>query len=382
MGNNTFTGNYSDGAALTKAMLDTAYQSLQPDISNTSLMTIGSSSGQVLTSNGSGSAASFQDLPEETQGIFALKNYSLKATVATGVMTITLNTQAGTTPDSTNPIVFNYSSNGATSATYTTVNVTGATTFTLTASATLGISSTITNRVFVYGYYSTGASAVKLAVGLRNDFDTGTPVTTVAMAASADSINVLYASASLTVVPRLLGYIDAAHNSGFLWQTPSKVNLVNGQLDNFETGRRTASSTSNTKFGQTVLSASCGAFSTGSTTYQSVTNLSVTLVNTGRPVRICLVSDGSTDDSHFLQAKVSASTSYAQLRIRKNGTTTIGTCRFGDSSTGLGEFRFPAFCEAFDFGGAGSNVYSVELLTTDTSNVVYVNYVKLLAYEI
>jgi len=223
---NTFTGNYADGAALTKAMLDTAYQTLQLDVANTALTTTGSTTGQALISNGSGIAASFQTIPDP-QGPFSLRNYGLKATVASGIMTVTLTTKAGTAPSASDLVNFNYSTAGTTSATYATVNVASATTVALNASASLGFNTTSTVRIFIYGYYNTAASAVKLAIAGRPDLDRGEIITTVALSASADSGAVLYATAALSVAPRLLGWAESAHNSGGSWQTPSRVTVNN-----------------------------------------------------------------------------------------------------------------------------------------------------------
>lgn len=223
---NTYTKGYSDGNALTEAMLDNAYQTLQLDIANAALTTTGSTSGQVMTSNGSGIAPSFQTIPDP-QGPFALRNYGLKATVATGVMTISLKTKALTNPSATDIVDFNYSTNGTTSASYTSVQVTAATTLAINSSANLGFASTATCRIYVYGYYNTVTTSVKLAVATRDDLDNGAGVAMTAISASADSGNILYATAALTVVPRLLGWIDSAHSSAGAWQTPTKVNINN-----------------------------------------------------------------------------------------------------------------------------------------------------------
>lgn len=56
-------------------------------------------------------------------------------------------------------------------------------------------------------------------------------------------------------------------------------------------------SVTNIKLGDAniVESAGCGNFTTTSATYVDVTNLSVTITTTGRPVLVCLTSDGSGD---------------------------------------------------------------------------------------
>lgn len=228
MGDNTYTKGYADGAALTESELDTAYKSLKLDISNTTTLTSGSTSGQFLQSNGSGIAASFGSVPDPL-GPFALRNYGLSTSTSAGALTISLKTKALSDPSTNDAVDVTYSTNGTTSATYSAVQVTSALSLTITASATLGFQGTATNRVFVYAYYNTATTSVKLAVSARADLDSGNKSTTVAMAASADSQSALYATAVLSVAPRLLGYVESALNASSQWQSATKVNVSNNQ---------------------------------------------------------------------------------------------------------------------------------------------------------
>lgn len=362
---NTFTKGYDDGAALTESQLDTGFQTLQLDIANTALMTTGSSEGQALISNGSAVAASFQTIPDP-QGPFALRNYGLKATVATGVMTISLTTKAGTAPSGTDKVDFNYSTNGTTSATYSSVQVSAATTFTLNASATLGYTATSTSRIHVYGYYNTVTGSVKLAVSAQASLDIGAPVTTTAVSASADSMGALYASAALTVVPRLLGWINAAHTSAGLWQTPSKVNITN------QAGRNV------------VISSSSGSFSTTSSAATDVTNLSVSIATTGRPVWIGMISDGSGFDSYFGVSTTSAiSVTLRMQLVRDSSAIGYFSATHGNHSSFVTSVTFPSSAFAYiDSPAAGSYTYKVQFAGLSGSVTRRVEKCKLVAYEL
>lgn len=299
---NTFTGNYADGAALTKAMLDTAYQTLQLDIANTALTTTGSTTGQALISNGSGTAASFQTIPDP-QGPFSLRNYGLKATAASGVLTVSLKSKALTDPTANDLVNFNYSTSGTTSSSYTSVNVTAATSLAINSSASLGYTSTSTSRIFVYGYYNTATANVKLAVSARGDLDVGSAVTTTAISSSADSPGVLYASASLSITPRLLGFVEAAHNSAGAWQTPTKVNVTNNKQQGL------------------AISSSSATFTLNTTSTQ-VTNLSISWTATGRPVKLQLIpAEGSLGTNGVLYlAPTTSSTVTANLLFKRDST--------------------------------------------------------------
>lgn len=385
MASNTFTKGYSDGAGLTEAMLDTAYQTLQQDISNTALMTTGSASGQALVSNGSGIAASFQTI-SDPQGPFALRNYGLKATVATGVMTISLKTKALATPTGTDIVDFNYSTNGTTSASYNSVQITAATTLPLNASATLGGVGTSTQNIYVFGYYNTSTASVKLAVSRSNNFDNGTPVTLTALSSSSDVAGTLYATAALTVMPRLLGTIVAAQSSAGAWQTPTKVNITNNAASSpFELNR--TRTTSSARIGQVVISASSGSFSTTNSASTDVTNLSVNLTTTGRPVRVELVACTSTGTSYvgsFVTGTIGTSWG-STLRIVR-GTSTIGLAAIGHTintaaSVTNPSLKVPPSFTCVDAPASGTYTYKLQAQKGSATGV-QVQDCKLVAYEI
>jgi len=365
MANNTFTKTYADGAALTAAMLDTAVQTLQLDISNTAVATTGSTSGQGLLSNGSGIAASFQSIPDP-QGPSALRNYGLKATVASGVMVVTLTTKAGSAPTSSDKVDFNYSTNGTTSASYTSIQVSGSTTISLNASASLGYTPTSTTRVYVYAYYNTAAAAVKLALSARSDFDFGGSVITTAVTAAADSHSVLYSTAAVTVVPRLMGYVDVAHNSTGSWQTPSKVNITQNE-------------TSNSGY---YIAADTGFTSTTSTSFIAVPNQSLTVIAKGGPVEITMIGVDpitSLGNASVWNLTVNSTdlTHSGYIQISRGGTAlTIYELKTGNTSAinALSLKVPPGVIFYVDFPPPGSHVYTLEyrVASGDKLNAEYI----------
>lgn len=383
MASNTYTKNYADGSALTEAKLDTAYQTLQLDISNTALATTGSTTGQALISNGSGVAASFQTLSDPL-GPFALRNYGLKATVATGVMTVSLKTKALATPSGTDIVDFTYSTNGTTSASYSAVQIAQATTIAVNASASLGFAATSATRVFVYGYYSSAAAAVKLAVSLNAYLDNGAAVTTVAISASSDNSTSIYASAALTVVPRLLGWVQAAHNSAGAWQTPTKVDIT--QHGDFIASGRIGSQTATMGVGGVALSGNSGIYQSTSTSYADITNLSVTLTTTGRPVLISLVSSNTASTSTLGQTNVgcswsSSTLSAGQLKLLR-GTSTIGLWSIVQNSSASRDGLLPSIIQIDAPNNAGSYTYKLQGRVVGGPGTLNVIQCKLTALEI
>jgi hypothetical protein len=102
-------------------------------------------------------------------------------------------------------------------------------------------------------------------------------------------------------MPRLLGSIQVAHNTGGLWQTPSKVNLLNlpavadantANAIATSTTRATGTGTTTLAVRSVAISNSCGSFvgTNNINAYESVTNLSVSLTTSGRPVVLLITS--------------------------------------------------------------------------------------------
>lgn len=101
------------------------------------------------------------------------------------------------------------------------------------------------------------------------------------------------------------------------------------------------------------VSASSGAFTTSSTAYVDVTNLSVTVAATGRPVLLLLQSDGTADS-----AEVGAGGNFDfDVRILLDGITTVAEWRYFDSASGRRWASFPSHVHA---PAAGNRTYKVQ----------------------
>jgi hypothetical protein len=142
----------------------------------------------------------------------------------------------------------------------------------------------------------------------------------------------------------------------------------------------TRSTGTSVAIGGVAISASCGIANYNSTTPVNVSNLSVTLVTTGRPVFIGLISDGATGltgttgGGGSLQTAASAAT--GDIIFLRNGTAFVSM-----------ESNFVAFSGitsssyyTIDPIGAGTYIYSVQIRTTGGLIGVYSS--KLIAYEL
>lgn len=119
-------------------------------------------------------------------------------------------------------------------------------------------------------------------------------------------------------------------------------------------------------------SSSCGAFSTGSTSFVGVTNLSSSITTSGRPVMIFLKPDGSGNGAAFRND----TTDGAELRFLRNGGE-IGR-------VGIGSFGYQSATSLYTMEtslSAGSYTYTVQVRSV-SGGTTQINYFKLFVYEL
>lgn len=138
------------------------------------------------------------------------------------------------------------------------------------------------------------------------------------------------------------------------------------------------------------VSASSGAYSNISTTVVDVTNLTVTITTTGRPVMIGLMPDSSATISYLSITRGPGLTGpfHADFYLMED-VTIVG--RFGLGST-LNYVTPPALAEEVTIPpssvsmiravAAGTYTYKIQTLVDVLGAVGYVNFVKLYAYEL
>lgn len=127
------------------------------------------------------------------------------------------------------------------------------------------------------------------------------------------------------------------------------------------------------------ISSSSSNFNTASATPVDVTNLSVTITTTGRPVVIALIPDGSTQA--YLRVEAASGTASQQLDIVR-GSTTISSSRNDLTASGGLVSRIPVSSIWFlDPVAAGTYTYKIQ--TALLSGIIaYVANAKLVAYEL
>jgi hypothetical protein len=129
-------------------------------------------------------------------------------------------------------------------------------------------------------------------------------------------------------------------------------------------------------------SSSSGFFSTSSTTFVNVTNLSVTLTTTGRPVMLMFQPDGSVNSASLGFVGTYGST--VSFQLLRDGTA-INTSSFnwydGAVSTIVNFYVPPGGLNYLDTGASsGSHTYQLQVKTTsNTANAIWI---VMVAYEL
>lgn len=183
--------------------------------------------GQVLTANGSG--ASTWQTPDSLSAPYDAKNYSIKAAVAADALTITVNDANDGTPSASSPLKIAFRSSTLTSGTYTVNTTTSALTITVPSGATLGHTSGIDERVYVYALDNAGTTELFVTGGAY--LNSGARITTTAIDTASDSRTVAYSTSARTNVGyRLLGYLSVNEATAGTWASAPQANVTNPNI--------------------------------------------------------------------------------------------------------------------------------------------------------
>lgn len=138
--------------------------------------------------------------------------------------------------------------------------------------------------------------------------------------------------------------------------------------------------------GELGLSTSCGAFSGASASAADITNLTLTLVTTGRPVHLSLVHDGSTGAGEYgyLGVRDSSNATLSAFVILKRDSTEIARheMHYEDGATAVKLLTIPlSSISHIDAVAGGSYTYKVQYLLS-SGDQFECNRAKLVAYEL
>lgn len=126
-----------------------------------------------------------------------------------------------------------------------------------------------------------------------------------------------------------------------------------------------------------ALSSSCGSFSTTSGSFVDITNLTATLVCTGRPVMIALVPDGTTNQSFWFH---NTSGNGINVQIVKDGATVIANTIV---QVNVANVFMTNSWHVLDVPTAASHTYKAQAkITSGGAGSGSVVFYKLLVYEL
>lgn len=122
-----------------------------------------------------------------------------------------------------------------------------------------------------------------------------------------------------------------------------------------------------------TISSSSGSFSSSSTSYVDITNLSVSITTTGRPVLISVISDGTANFSRWNNLN---SSNFSVVRLLRDATEIADAeCSGGTANTP------PQAFSHFDVPAAGTYAYKLQLKVNSAGTSSFAN-AKLVAREL
>lgn len=136
--------------------------------------------------------------------------------------------------------------------------------------------------------------------------------------------------------------------------------------------------------GQQISSGS-SAWQNATDTMTDVTNLSVTLTTSGRPVYLTLISESGNSNAEISADVMPGSTGFAYFQLVRDGTVTIplGRISFSAPSSGTCAVRIPpSALSVLDPVAAGTYTWKVQAAGPVTGGIAKVFYCRLAAWEL
>jgi len=131
------------------------------------------------------------------------------------------------------------------------------------------------------------------------------------------------------------------------------------------------------------ISSDCNTYTYSGTSYADITNLSVTITTTGRPVVVKLI--GNANDSYVQVSRTTASTTSATLQFLEDGSAPQEQGMWSlvsPAPTSLSVLIPTSAFQGFFVPAAGSHTYKVQGKTQNALDVLTVREARLVAYEL
>lgn len=132
--------------------------------------------------------------------------------------------------------------------------------------------------------------------------------------------------------------------------------------------------------GQQVSSSSAGFATTTSGSYVDVTNLTVTITTTGRPVQLSVIPDGTANTCAVYKDNSISSLNDMTVKMVRDSTD-IGIWEFMIGST-ISHYQPCSVINMIDVVGAGTYVYKLQIRSSTASVAMGIKRALLVAYEL
>mgnify|MGYP000045784061 FL=1 len=324
-----------------------------------------------------------------------IENLGITCSVSSNALTINVKAADGSTPSIGNAVRVGFRSSSLSNGLPSLVTIQSALSMTVSSGSTLGHTSGVDLYIYVYLINNDGVAEIAVS-GTYYTEESAKSTTAEGGAGGADSGSTIYSVAARTnKAIRLIGRLTSNQAAAGTWaaapieiqtgfsagssviNTSQIANLAitTAKLDNLSvtTGKIADGAVTRDKLEALghQISSSSGSFSTTSTSQVDVTNLSVTITTSGRPVAVGLIS-GSQIGTNY----VGPSGSNGGLVYIKRDSTDISRNDF-DPNTRVA----PGVIFMLDTPSAGTYVYKVQAVSS-ASTSMYVSHCKLYAYEL
>lgn len=319
-----------------------------------------------------------------TNSDWVIKNLIVVASVGSNALTFSIKSRAGTDCSATDFASIPFRSATLTSAALTLRTLTAALSDVIASGSTLGHVSATEWPIYVY--LLDNAGTLKIAYS-TSPVDERFLQTTVDENGNGDSVSALYADdVYANVAVRLVAVFKSTQTTAGTWAAVPTA-AASATAGNRFAALVARPSHTTVGVGGVAISDSSGNYSTTSTsTTNAVTNLSVTISTSGRPVRILLQPEGGTSNSSRLgMGWSSGTTAFITIRLWREGSPINQWLPEFVGLTGAPcSYKWTDSLDFIDLGINGTpGTYTYSLIAFVASPMTaYFQYLKMVAYEI